>query len=261
MYPKMLYIEYGRMMNFYVRRDIMSRRTYVSPSGNRNAKMAIVGEQPGLQEVQANPPRPFVGPAGRALDECLLLTKTPRHELYLTNVIKDLDAPLKHYIHITSNGKSTIHPEGIQYIQELANELSNLNPNIVVACGNIALLALTNRVGITKWRGSILESTIIPGQKVIPTFHTSTFIPPKFNFINKPLICEDLMRAKYESEFPEIRRKERNIIIKPSFGQSILTLSHCYEVGMRGQTIALDIEVINGEVDCISFGWSTTEAI
>ena len=237
------------------------KRTFVPPSGNRQAKLAIVAEQPGLQEIQASPPRPLVGPAGRGFDECLLLTKTPRHELYLTNVIKDLDAPLKHYISITSNGKSTIHPEGMQYIHELAKELSDLNPNCVLALGNVALLALTNRIGITKWHGSVLESTIVPGLKVIPTFHPATFIPPKFNFINKPLICEDLLRAKYESKFPEIRRKARNIIVRPNFEQAINTLNHCYEVGMRGQTIALDIEVINGEVDCISFGWSATEAI
>ena len=126
-------------------------RTIVPPSGNRNAKLAIVAEQPGLQEIQASPPRPLIGPAGRGFDECLLLTKTPRHELYLTNVIKDLDAPIKHYISISSQGKSTIHPEGMQYIQELAKELSALNPNCVLALGNIALLALTNRIGITKW--------------------------------------------------------------------------------------------------------------
>lgn len=237
------------------------KRTYVAPSGNRNAKLAIVAEQPGLQEIQASPPRPLIGPAGRGFDECLLLTKTPRHELYLTNVIKDLDAPLKHYISISSQGKSTVHPEGMQYIQELAEELTHLNPNCILALGNIALFALTNRIGITKWHGSVLESTIAPGLKVIPTFHPATFIPPKFNFINKPLICEDLTKAKHESEFPEIRRQERYIIIGPSFGHSIDVLNHCYEVGCRGQTIALDIEVINGEVDCISLGWSSTEAI
>lgn len=237
------------------------KRTFVPPSGNRQAKLAVVAEQPGLHEIQASPPRPLVGPAGRGFDECLLLTKTPRHELYLTNVIKDLDAPLKHYIYISPQGKSTVHPEGMEYIRDLANELTKLKPNCILALGNIALFALTNRIGITKWHGSVLESTIAPGLKVIPTFHPATFIPPKFNFLNKPLICEDLMKAKYESEFPEIRRRERNIIIKPNFEYSINTLNHCYEIGMRGQTIALDIEVINGEVDCISFGWSSTEAI
>ena len=237
------------------------KRTYVPPSGNLNAKLAGCGEQPGVQEVRARPPKPFVGPAGQGLDECFLMTKLVRRDLYLTNVIKDLDRPLKHYIDINSSGRSTVHPEGHQYIQELAKELKQLNLNVVVAFGNIALLALTSRVGITKWRGSVLESTIIPGLKVVPTFHPATFIPPKFNFLNKPLICEDLLRAKYESEFKEIRRKERDIVIRPSYRVVVDTLEYCYEVGLRGQTIAIDIEVINGEVDCISSGWSDTEAI
>lgn len=237
------------------------KRTLVPPSGNRQAKLAGCGEQPGLYEIRARPPKPFVGPSGKGLDECFLMTKTLRRDLYLTNVIKDLDKPLKHYINIDSRGNAKVHPEGYQYIQELADELKALNLNCIIAFGNIPLFALTNRIGITKWRGSVLESTIVPGLKVVPTFHPATFIPPKFNFLNKPLICEDLRRAKYESDFPEIRRRERKIIIRPVFSQSIDTLNYCYENGLRGQTIAIDIEVVNGEVDCISFGWSSTEAI
>jgi uracil-DNA glycosylase family 4 len=237
------------------------KRTFVPPSGNRQAKLGGCGEQPGLHEIRARPPKPFVGPSGRGLDDCFLMTKILRRDLYLTNVIKDLDKPLRHYINISPQGKATVHPEGYQYIQELADELGKLNLNCIVAFGNIPLFALTNRIGITKWRGSVLESTIVPGLKVVPTFHPATFIPPKFNFLNKPLICEDLLRAKYESGFPEIRRRERNIIIRPVFGQSIDALNYCYEVGLRGQTIALDIEVVNEEVDCISLGWSGTEAI
>lgn len=241
------------------------KRTYVPPFGNPDAKIAVCGEQPGMQEIRSHPPRPFVGPAGQGLDECLLMTKILRRDLYLTNVIKDLDAPLNHYIDLDSRGKWTIHPDGYEYIQELAFELKKLQQNghlnIVVALGNIALLALTNRVGITKWRGSVLESTIVPGLKVLPTFHPATFIPPKFNFLNRPLICEDLIRAKKESEYHEIRRAARSITIHPSFDESIQILDHCYEIGLRGQTIGIDIEVINGELDCISFGWSSTEAI
>lgn len=237
------------------------KRTLVHPSGNLQAKLAICGEQPGIEEIRARPPRPFIGPAGRGLDECLLMTKIMRRDLYLTNVIKDLDAPLRHYIDIGTQGKFTIHPEGYQYIQELGDELSKLNLNCIVATGNVPLIALANRVGITKWRGSVLESTLVPGLKVIPTFHPATFIPPKFKFLNKPLICEDLMRAKYESEFKEIKRTERLVRIRPSFEESVQCLNYCYEVGLRGQTISLDIEVINGEVDCISFGWSNSEAV
>ncbi|MBU2249642.1 MAG: hypothetical protein KKD77_23040, partial [Gammaproteobacteria bacterium] len=206
-------------------------------------------------------PKPFVGPAGQGLDDCLIMTKIPRSSIYLTNVIKDLDAPLKHYIDIDTRGKWTINPEGYQYISDLGQELKALNLNCIIAFGNIALLALTNRVGITKWRGSILESTLVPGLKVVPTFHPATFIPPKFNFLNKPIICEDLMRAKYEATFKEIRRRGRNILTRPSFNESIECLNHCYKKGLQGFIISVDIEVINGELDCISFGWSDTEAV
>lgn len=237
------------------------KRTYVPPSGDPSCRIAGVGEQPGYEEVRARPPKPFVGPAGRGLDECLIMIKLPRREMYLTNVIKDLDSPLKHYIDIDTRGRWTIHPEGYEYINELKQELSRLNLNVVVAFGNIALLALTNRVGITKWRGSVLESTLVPGLKVIPTFHPATFIPPKFNFLNKPLICEDLMRAKAEMEFKEIRRKPRDIVVKPSFEESLNTLRHCQNLGLQGHIIGLDIEVINGEVDCIGLSWEADHSI
>lgn len=235
------------------------KKTYVPPSGNLNAKIAVVGEQPGIQEIRAR--KPFIGPAGKAFDECLKLVKIPRNELYITNVIKDLDKPLKHYINLDSRGKYSISSEGYEYIKELGEELSKVKPNVVIALGNVALIALTNRVGITKWRGSVLESTLVPYLKVIPTFHPATFIPPKFNYLNKPLICNDLMKAKEESEFPEIRRRERKICIKPSFDQAIYHLDYCYKVGLSGQIISMDIEVINGELDCISFAWSDCESI
>lgn len=236
------------------------RRLYVPPGGNTLATMAIVGEQPGQTEVCQR--KPFVGPAGQGLDECLVMAKIPRHELYFTNVIKDLDKPLRSYINIDNRGKSTVSQEGWEYINELGDELSKLpNLNIVVAAGNIALLALTSRVGITKWRGSVIESTLVPNLKVIPCFHPATFIPPKFNFLNKPLIVEDLLRAKEQSTFREIRRTGRKVITQPSFSQATAYLNHCYEVGRRGRTIDIDIEVINGEVDCFAICFEPTEAM
>jgi len=237
------------------------KATYVPPSGPITATLGGCGEQPGWSEVKAHPRKPFIGPAGQGLDECLIMTKVLRHNLYLTNVIKDLDHPLEYYIKIDSRGQSTVHPEAYEYFKELGEELKKTSLNCILAFGNVALLALTSRVGITKWRGSVLESTLVPGLKVVPTFHPATFIPPKFNFLNKPLICEDIERAKKESEFKEIRRLERNIITKPGFSQSCDTLDFIYEIGLRGQSIPIDIEVINGELNCISLSWSIHDAI
>jgi uracil-DNA glycosylase family 4 len=241
--------------------DKTMRHTFVPPYGDPNAKLAGCGEQPGHEEVRARPPRPFIGPAGRGLDECLLMTKIARHELYLTNVIKDLDKPLQAYIDLDTRGKWTVSAEGLEYINDLGRELRALDLNCIIAFGNIALLALCNRVGITKWRGSVLDSTLVPGLKVVPTFHPATFIPPKFNYLNKPMICEDLLHAKHESTFKDIRRTPRNICTRPDFNQTINTLRHCYRVGRLGQILGIDIEVINREVDCIGVSWSPTDSI
>jgi uracil-DNA glycosylase family 4 len=236
--------------------------TYVPPRGPIDAKLAVCGEQPGVQEIRFRPPTPFVGPAGQAQDNCMLMAGIDRHDCYLTNVIKDLDAPLSHYINLDSRGKYTISEEGWAYINELKEELSALkNLNAIIAYGNVALIALTNRVGITKWRGSIIESTLIPRLKVIPTFHPATFIPPKFNFLNKPLICFDLKRAKYESGFPELRREERNVKIRPTYQEAVAELKYAYYKGLHGSIIDIDIEVINEELDCIAIASSPNESI
>ena len=54
------------------------RRTYVPPHGNLEATLGGCGEQPGHEEIRHRPPEPFVGAAGRCLDECLIMTKIPR---------------------------------------------------------------------------------------------------------------------------------------------------------------------------------------
>lgn len=236
--------------------------TYVPPTGNQSAKIVLCGEQPGVQEVRGKPPAPFIGPAGQELDDCLRLAGIPRFDCWLTNVIKDLDRPLEHYIDIESNNKRySISRDGWDYINKLKDELSRVKPNVVVALGRVPLLALTNRMGITNWRSSVIESTLVPGMKVIPTFHPATIIQPKFVFLNKPLIVFDLTKAKKESAYPEIRREERNIITRPSFNQAMDVLRYAYDLGKRGRIIDLDIEVINEEVDCLAVSWDTHNSI
>lgn len=237
------------------------KQTYVPPSGPKDAKLAICGEQPGVSEIRSIPPKPFVGPAGKVLDECLRMTKINRQDIYITNVIKDLDYILQHYINIDTKGKWSIHEDGYAYIKELGEELKALDLNCIVAMGNVALLALTNRVGITKWRGSVLESTLVSGLKVVPTFHPATLLPPKVNYLNKPLICNDLLRAKKEAESKTLHRQERYVSIKPSFDEAISMMEQVYQIGLAGSIISIDIEVINRELDCFSLSWSPIHSI
>lgn len=234
------------------------KQTYVRPTGPPNAKIAIVGEQPGKQEVFRG--KPFIGPAGQELSGCLHTVGISRQEVYLTNVIKDLDRPLRYYMDL-SKRSPVISSEGWTYINELCEELKTLNPNIVVATGNVPLYALTTRTGITKWRGSVIESTMIPNQKVIGTIHPATIVIPKLQYLNRHLICFDLKRALEESTSPDINRKPRNLIINPSFKDCLAAFEICVIKGLTGAIIEWDIEVVNEELSCFSLAWAEDQAI
>jgi uracil-DNA glycosylase family 4 len=238
---------------------MIQKATRVSPEGNRtNCVIALVGEQPGKTEVKLR--RPFCGPAGMELDSCLNTAGIPRHQCYITNVIKDLDHPLEYYVDFGRKGVYQ-HPEFREYKQELREELTFCTSNVIVAVGGVALFALCERTGITKWRGSVIESTLLPGKKVVPIVHPATIIPPKMVYLNKRLIINDLIRILKESEYKEIRSPNLNIKIEPSFYECMEFLSKCEDIGLGGGVIFFDIEVYNNEVSCISFAYSPSEAI
>ena len=232
--------------------------SFVPPSGPPDAKIALVGEQPGKTELMRR--KPFVGPAGRELSDCMNSAGVLRLECYLTNVVKDLDSPIKSYVSI-SGKKVIISDAGQAYIDSLRDELRNLRPNVVVAVGNVALFALTSRTGVTKWRGSVIESTLVPGLKVVPCIHPATIIPPKMVYLNKHLLIHDLALAWKERKFPEIRRAERRYIISPDFHESLAYLDRCIIEGLKGSVIAFDIEIHNMQLSCISFSYRPDEAI
>ena len=183
-----------------------------------------------------------------------------RSECYFTNVIKDLDNPLAKYISFSKHG-AQVTPAGHEYIQMLKNELEHHPANVIVAVGNVALYALTNRFGITKWRGSILESTLLPGRKIIPIFHPATVIPPKNVYTNKHLITTDLGRVVVESRFPHINHPEIHIQVEPTFDAVLKFIKTCIDYGEKGWPISIDIEVIGPEIDCISLAYDSHNTI
>lgn len=236
------------------------KATYVHPTRNSStAKYIIVGEQPGKTEVLDG--IPFVGPAGQELNSCLTMAGINRNDCYLTNVIKDIDRPLGHYIEFTPKGP-IIKEEGQEYINQLAKELDECSASVIIGLGNVPLFALADRTGINKWRGSILKPTLLGGKLLIPSLHPATIIPPKNVYGNKRLLILDLKRAKHlqENGYSPTRR---DIIIRPSFTQCLSYLETCRQYGMLGNIIFYDIEVdvFNGEMTCISFSYSPTSAI
>ncbi len=221
----------------------------IKPSGDPlTCRYVLVGEQPGRTEVRLN--QVFVGPSGTLLNECLQKAGITRAECYVTNVVKTLDKPLTYFFSKTRT-KAIESPEFVEYLQILKSELAKTN-GIIIAIGNVALYALTGRWGITKWRGSMIQSNLIPGRIVVPIIHPATVIPPKSQYLNKLLIQFDLTRARELAEGSLLSR-EYDYIIEPSFDESMVFLASCESAGLNGQTIDYDIEVYNEQVSCISF--------
>ena len=233
----------------------------VPPYGPPAPKIMIIGDYPDINDMRVG--RPFIGGPGRQLDNCLKMSGIPRTDCYLTNVIKDMDKPLNYYISIPAKATTEvkISPSGQSYLDLLADEIREINPNIIIGLGNVALFALTSRRGITNWRGSILESTLVEGKKVICTFHPSTIVPPKCVFLNKHLITLDLKNAAKQSLYSQILPQSYSIKIKPTFHESMEALEQCISSGHLGIPIDADIEVVNRQLSCISFAWTPSDCI
>jgi DNA polymerase len=117
--------------------------------GRVDARVMFVGEQPGDAEDRHG--RPFVGPAGRLLDQALEVAGIPREAVYVTNVVK--------HFKFTLRDKRRIHGKPTRYEQAacepwLGEELALLAPEIVVLLGATAAQALLgSNFRVTKERG------------------------------------------------------------------------------------------------------------
>ena len=153
--------------------DLWARATQgVFGEGKRSAKVIFVGEQPGDQEDQQG--HPFVGPAGRILDEGLADAGIDRTTVYVTNAVKHFKwkpAP---------TGKRRIHerPNAGEIAAcrfWLETEIQLVRPRLIVALGATAAQALFGRTfKVTKQRGKPIDTPLAPHG--IATVHPSSIL-------------------------------------------------------------------------------------
>jgi uracil-DNA glycosylase len=138
--------------------------------GSSSADIMLVGEQPGDREDLAG--RPFVGPAGRVLDEALAEAGIERDRAYVTNVVK--------HFKWEERGKRRIHakPSWTEIAAcrpWLEAELAAIEPEVLVCLGATAAQALLGRdFRVTKQRGQPVESALAPF--VLATLHPSSIL-------------------------------------------------------------------------------------
>ena len=138
--------------------------------GSPKAEIMFVGEQPGDQEDKAG--KPFVGPAGRLLDQALEQAGIDRSLAYVTNVVK--------HFKWQARGKRRIHQkpnwsEIAACRPWLDSELAVVKPRVLVCLGATAAQALLGReFRVTRERGKPVESDLAP--IVLATVHPSSIL-------------------------------------------------------------------------------------
>lgn len=138
--------------------------------GRTNARIVLIGEQPGNEEDLTG--KPFVGPAGKLLDRALNEAGIDRNQAYVTNAVK--------HFKWEPRGKRRIHKKpNASEINAcrpwLEAELGLLKPNVVVCLGATAAQAFFgSQFKVTRERGNFFETALAP--VVMATVHPSSIL-------------------------------------------------------------------------------------
>jgi uracil-DNA glycosylase family protein len=138
--------------------------------GRPSARIVLVGEQPGHEEDRQG--TPFVGPAGRVLDEGLRAAGIDREATYVTNVVKHFKWVLR--------GRRRLHqkPNAAEVsacLPWLEHEIELIEPHVLVCLGATAAQALLGKsFRVTAQRGQLVASPL--ADRAIATVHPSSIL-------------------------------------------------------------------------------------
>lgn len=163
--------------------EYMDESRFVPPVGNMDAKVMLVGEAPGENEVKQG--EPFVGRAGKKLDSILADIGISRDDLYITNLVK-IRPP---------ENRDPKRDEIDAWKHVLDAEIDRVDPDTIVTLGNFATKELTGtKKGITQTRGNVFHNN---DHKIIPVYHPAATL---YDNSKTPDLKKDLLAAFGEKE-------------------------------------------------------------
>lgn len=145
-------------------------RVLVHGEGSLGARVMLIGEAPGEQETLQR--RPFVGKAGKNLDEFLSLAGIDRSQLYVSNAVKL--RPTK----LSAAGRVVNRPPNREeiklFLPWLMQEIALVAPQVIVTLGNVPLKALLGSGHtIGQCHGAWQEAA---GRRLYPMYHPASLI-------------------------------------------------------------------------------------
>jgi DNA polymerase len=164
-----------------------TRKNAVPGEGQISAKIMFIGEAPGRSEDEKG--KPFVGAAGRILDDLLKKAGIERSQVFITNIVKCRPP----------NNRVPEEDELIACRPYLDRQIALIKPKVICILGRTAYSSILGGSSITASRGKIVERS---GQKYFSTFHPAAVI------YNKKLLST--LEADLKKLAAEINKEEES---------------------------------------------------
>jgi len=133
-----------------------SRKLSVPGEGPINSRIMLIGEGPGFHENQQG--RPFVGAAGKFLDELLENAGVKRNEVFITNVVKCRPP----------GNRDPQEDELVACAQYLDQQIRIIDPDVIVTLGRFSMAKFFGNVRISQVHG---QAKLIDGRLIVAMFH------------------------------------------------------------------------------------------
>jgi DNA polymerase len=139
-----------------------TRKNFVFGTGNPSAEVLILGEGPGAEEDEQG--LPFVGRAGKLLNDILKAIKFDRNEVYIANIVK-----------CRPPGNRVPSPDEMQKCMPyLKKQIELVDPKLILCVGLTAAHGLLlNKDSLTSLRGKVFD---LDGRKVMVTYHPAALL-------------------------------------------------------------------------------------
>lgn len=228
-------------------------------------KLMIVGDFPALNEVGG----PFTNGYWRYLKAKLSQVGIPVNDssqVIWRNVINTPGASIYAFTQKGAKGALTglpaaakghyLRPEFASDILKLYSEIRRLKPNLVLAVGELPLLALTHQTKPMFARGRVTSGIAsTDGIKILPCYHPRSVMADQ---TEEPVLFADLAKAKREMQFPELRRPQRYLHLRPSIDD---LESFYQEFIVPSEELSIDIETKGTIITCVGVAPSPERAL
>ena len=167
--------------------------------GNPEAEIVFIGEAPGQKEDEQG--LPFVGAAGRFLNEMLEMIGLKRSDVYITNIVK----------YRPPANRDPLPPEKAAFLPYLQSQLDVIKPKLVITLGRHSLEVLVPGLKISQCHG---QPKRYNGQVYLPLFHPAAVL---YNNSMRQTLIDDFKKI------PQILAQTENLppISKPNSGPKI----------------------------------------